>query len=435
MPRGELTGIKGLENAGLSPQEDTNNWQPRVGFAFDVRGDARDVIRGGWGVYQDVGYTNSNVLFPAIDATGIGSGSIFNVDNADGIRNPDGSFYRVGQPISNIASQNQANPNALPLIGQWVDPRLQMPYTRQTAFGWSHQVNSSSSFNVDFVRNDGRDLNVRPRINTRPVGNPTAARRLAFLDLQPNAAGTRPAISAGKSEYTALIMGFKRRMSNGFDFSASYTLAEAKSTIGTAGDELNANLLQEAELLYDDPRVFGPTSRTDARHTVSVAMVWQAPWGINVSPIFLSRSALPVSITEGIDLNAQRREQRSARQGLCLRRRRQRAEGNRRLRDVELRSRRGAVADEPAPREVVPSAAARCASRPSARSSTCSTRPTRPGSARLASSARASSTRTSCSRPSTRGLPEPRAARRADRVPVYVLALHFWLYQELGVRS
>ena len=300
---GLLAGIKGLENAGLDPKEDTNNWQPRLGFAFDVRGDGRDVIRGGWGVYQDVGYTNSNNLFPAIDATGIGSGSVFNVDNADGIRNPDGSFYLVGQPISNIASQNQANPNALPLIGQWVDPRLQMPYARQAAFGWSHQLSSSTMFNVDFVRNDGRDLNVRPRINTRPVGQPTAPRRLAFLDLQPNAVGTRPAVSRGKSEYTALIMGIRRRMSNGFDFSASYTLGEAKSTIGTAGDELNSNNMQEAEQLYDDPRVFGPTSRTDARHTVSATMIWQGPWGISVAPLFLARSALPVSITEGLDLN------------------------------------------------------------------------------------------------------------------------------------
>jgi outer membrane receptor protein involved in Fe transport len=300
---GLLTGIKGLENAGLDPKEDTNNWQPRVGFAYDIRGDGRDVVRGGWGVYTDMGYTNSNVLFPAIDATGIGSGSIFNVDNPSGIRNPDGSFYQVGQPISNIAGQNQANPNALPLIGQWLDPRLQMPYTRQTAFGWSHQVDASTVLNVDFVRNDGRDLNVRPRLNTRPVGQPSAPRRLAFLDLQPNAAGTRPAISGGKSEYTALILGLKRRMHQGLDFTVTYTLAEAKSTIGTAGDELNSNNLQEAELLFDDPRVFGPTSRTDARHTATLAAVWQAPWAITVSPIFLYRSALPVSIFEGVDLN------------------------------------------------------------------------------------------------------------------------------------
>jgi hypothetical protein len=299
---GLLAGIKGLENFGKDRKDDTNNWQPRLGFAWDLRGDGRDVVRGGWGIYMDVGYTNSNVLFPAIDATGIGSGSVFNVDDPNGIRKSDGSFFHVGDPIATIASQNQADPTSLPLIGQWVDPRLQMPYTRQTAFGWSHELMRSTVFTVDFVRADGRDLNVRPRINTRPVGNPTAPRRLAFLGLNPNAAGTRPAISAGKSEYTAAVFGLKRRLTNGLDFTLNYTLQQAKSTIGTASDELNSNNLQEAELLYDDPRVFGPTSRTDARHQGTLAGVVQVK-GFTISPIFLFRSPLPVGITEGRDLN------------------------------------------------------------------------------------------------------------------------------------
>mgnify|MGYP003298141042 CR=1 FL=1 len=42
--------------------------------AGDVRGDGKDVIRGGWGVYQDFGYLNSNVLFAAIDSGGLGHG-------------------------------------------------------------------------------------------------------------------------------------------------------------------------------------------------------------------------------------------------------------------------------------------------------------------------------------------------------------------------
>ncbi len=299
---GLLAGIKGLENFGQEPKDDSNNWQPRIGAVYDVRGNGRDVIRGGYGHYYDMGYTNSNVLFAAIDATGIGSGSIFNVDVPTGIRNPDGSFYRVGQPISNIAGLNQANPNALPLIGQFLDPRLQIPYSVQTSIGWSHELMRNTAFTVDFVHIDGKDLNTRPRINTRPVGQPTAPRRLAFLNLQPNAAGTRAGSSLGKSEYNALIVGVKRRMLNGFDFTANYTLAKAESNIGTAADELNSNNLQEAEQLYDDPRVFGPTSRTDARHAGTLAAVAIVK-GFTVSPIFVFRSPLPVSLTEGLDTN------------------------------------------------------------------------------------------------------------------------------------
>jgi outer membrane receptor protein involved in Fe transport len=297
---GLLEGIKGLENFGKEPKEDTNNWQPRLGMAWDIRGDGRDVIRAGWGIYQDMGYTNSNVLFPAIDATGLGSGSIFNVDDQSGIKNPDGSFYQIGQPISNIDSQNQANPNSLPLFGQFIDPRLQVPRTLQATVGWSHQLSASTVVTVDFVRADGRDLNTRPRINVFIPG--TTTRRLAFLELEPDAPGTRPAISGAKSEYTAGMFGIKRRMTNGVDFTATYTLAKAKSQLGTAADELNSNNLQDAALLFDDPRIMGPTMRTDARHQGTVAGVFQVK-GFTISPIFLYRSPLPVSITEGLDSN------------------------------------------------------------------------------------------------------------------------------------
>ena len=67
-------------------------------------------IRGGWGVYQDFGYTNSNVLFPAIDASGLGHGPVFSVNNTTGIRKADGTLFRVGDPISTIAEPERGRP-------------------------------------------------------------------------------------------------------------------------------------------------------------------------------------------------------------------------------------------------------------------------------------------------------------------------------------
>ncbi len=152
---------------------------------------------------------------------------------------------------------------------------------------------------ADFVRSDGYNLNTRSRINVYIPG--TRTRRLAFLGLSPNAIGTRGGISQAKSEYTAGIFGFKRRMSKGFDFTATYTLASAWSHLGSSTDELNSNNLQDAYLLFDDPRVWGPTNRT-ARHQGTVASVISVK-GFTIAPMFIFRSRLPVSIIDGTDLN------------------------------------------------------------------------------------------------------------------------------------
>jgi hypothetical protein len=301
---GLLNGIVGLENFALSPENDKNNYQPRIGAAWDVRGDGKDVVRGGWGVYNDFGYTNSNVLFAAADAMGKGFGTILNVDVAGGIRNPDGSFYRAGQPLSNIQSQNTVTPGAKPLFGQYVDPRLEQPYSKQTNAGWSHELMRSTVVSVDYVNAIGDDLNFRPRVN-QLIGGGSALRRIGRLvpTLSPNSAGNRPTVSRGHSEYNALITSVKRRMTNGLDLTASYTLSSAKSTIGDASDALNTANIQDPNNPFDDPRQFAPNLTTDARHRFNATAIWQAPYGITVAPFFLFRSALPVYLIDGRDLN------------------------------------------------------------------------------------------------------------------------------------
>jgi hypothetical protein len=87
------------------------------------------------------------------------------------------------------------------------------------------------------------------------------------------------------------------------DFTASYTLSRGKSNIGAAADELNASNVQDPNNPFDDPRQTGPNSSTDARHLVNLSATIQVKGGFRVAPIFSFRSALPVILVDGRDLN------------------------------------------------------------------------------------------------------------------------------------
>jgi hypothetical protein len=295
-----------MNHFAQDPRNDKNNYQPRIGAVYDLRGNGKDIIRGGWGIYTDFGYTNSNALFAMLDNTGKGFGNVFNVNTSSGILNPDGSYFKVGQPLSNISNQNQAVvvPGVYPLNGQWVDPLLQMPYQRQTNLGWSHEISISTVVSVDYVNSIGGDLNTRPRVNQRIYG--TTIRRISALlptPLSPNANSNRPATSVGKSNYDAMIVALRHRMSKNFALTASYTLAQAKSTIGVGVDQLNTANIQNPDDPFDAPVQNGPTVDTDSRHRVSISATIMFPWGISVSPFFLYRSALPVALVDGRDIN------------------------------------------------------------------------------------------------------------------------------------
>ena len=296
-----------LNDFALSPQSDRNNFQPRIGAVYDLRGDGKDVLRGGWGIYTDFGYTNSNVLFAAADASGSGFGAVFTASDPNGIKNPDGSFWAVGQPLSNIAGQNQVTPGSFPLFGQWVDPRLQMPYQMQANAGWSHSLNSNTVISADYVNSLGRNLNYRLRLNQIlvPGSSPTIRQVSSVLSspLSPNAASNRPAVSLGRSEYNALILGARRRLTHGLDFTVGYTLSSGKSNIGNASDELNTSNVQNMFDPVNDPRQVGPNVTTDARHRVNITAVIQVKGGLQISPFYIFRSALPVNLVDGRDLN------------------------------------------------------------------------------------------------------------------------------------
>ncbi len=293
---GLFDGVVGFQEWGPSSKEDYNNIQPRIGVAWDVFGTGRDLIRAGWGIYYDFGYTNANILFPGLSAQG-GSGVIFTVTNSAGIKNPDGSFYTYGQPISNIASQNQVNPAGPFFSSNVAVPRVKQPFTNQYSVGWSHELTPSTVIDVDYVHVEGKDLGVRWQLNTLQNG----VRRYASLGLSP--ANPTMNMGIGASKFDGFNIGMRRRMSNNWQVNGWYQWSSARGLGGLGLDELTTNLVQDATDPLADVQ-WGPSARTDARHKVSISAVIQLPWGVYASPIFRYRSALPLHIWTGYDVNA-----------------------------------------------------------------------------------------------------------------------------------
>ena len=294
---GVFNGVVGFQEWGPSSAEDKNNVQPRIGMAWDVRGNGEDIVRAGWGLYYDFGYTNANVLFPALSAQG-GSGQVFSIaGKTSGIIKADGTFFKVGDPIATVASQNEVNA----ALGFWSSnvavPRVKQPYTNQFSAGWSHQLTRSTVVDVDYIMTRGHDLGVRWALNTRVNGG---TRRYASLGFSP--ANPTMNMSIGSSRFDGLQIGIRRRMDKHVSFNAWYAINRAEGLGGLGIDELTTNLVQDAFNPLADVQ-YGPAARTDARHKFTVSAVFELPYGINMSPIFRYRSALPMHIWTGYDVN------------------------------------------------------------------------------------------------------------------------------------
>ncbi|PWT92825.1 MAG: hypothetical protein C5B55_05570, partial [Blastocatellia bacterium] len=136
-------------------EDDKNNLSPRLGFAWDIRGNARSVVRGGYGVYFDQSFLNVP-LFAVQQANPEIYATFFN----------DGDNLSISSPPPTIPRPLN---NPLPgTRGRMLDPDFESPYTQQMNVGYAQELGTNMALEFDYIHilglHEFTSLDINPRI-------------------------------------------------------------------------------------------------------------------------------------------------------------------------------------------------------------------------------------------------------------------------------
>jgi len=302
--------LKAINNpaARALPHDDNRDFSPRVGFAWDLGGTGRHVVRGGYGLYYGQTFLNIPLFMiqqinPTIFATAfsIASGDIV---PGTGILL---SNWRFGiDPLPTIpAAQTQL---AAGNTGRIMDPDYRNPYTQQWNVGYSWGLNSYSVLEFEYTHvlglHESKTININPtrRLFLDSAGNEITSRPLtaAFT-----AAGL-PALgridleaSTGRSRYDGLNVSYRQRLHRGVSLNANYTLARALAYNGNSAAFRNRAWNPFA--LFD-PSEIGPTP-SDSRHRFSMSGTINLPGGFQIAPVMQAESARPYTAGYGTSVD------------------------------------------------------------------------------------------------------------------------------------
>jgi hypothetical protein len=282
-----------------APKTPYGSVSPRFGFAYDLGGDGRRILRGGGGVYFDQFNINGgnvsdifsqnkrplNVL-ATLTNTAIGVGQL--------------STFRFGiDPLPTGPPRS----NTLPLgaRGEWIASDLVNPRNYQGHIGYAHQLGDSTSVSVDYThvegRNELRTMNINPIVNGRRVLADDFVRVFGNANYLND---VRILSSINKSRYDAMTVKMQRRLPR-TTLQAHYTLAGAFAYGGSIAARGAAPIPQDAFDPFAESE-WGPTGN-DERHRFVAMGVFEMPWGVQLSPVFQAATARPYNLTAGTDLN------------------------------------------------------------------------------------------------------------------------------------
>src|SRR6266704_334239 len=286
-------------------KDDNKDFSPRVGFAYDLTGRSKHVIRGGYGLY--FGNVFQNIpLFMEQQANATIFQTLFDItdpvkDTVPGTNIPLGQWRCCGppngDPMPTIAPpSSQLNPGS---IGRLMAPNYRNPVTEEFNGGYSWALNANTALEVEYTHvlglHGNKTINIDQKVPvngaccTRPLDAAFAASNPPLPEL-----GTvRVDESINREHYDGVNFSFRQRMSHRFQLSANYTLAWANSYDGGGGSYRNYPRLSTNPFASYE---FGP-SPNDERHHVTVSGIVDLPKGFQLSPILHFGSARKYNLT------------------------------------------------------------------------------------------------------------------------------------------
>jgi hypothetical protein len=166
-------------------------FQPRLGFAYDVNGNASFVVRGGYGLFYDQIFQNLTIFSMTQSGPEIYSQTLGLTNSAVGVGQA--ATFRYG--IDPLPTPPPFDFSQLPpgSFGRINDPDMADPYVHKISIGFEKVLKGNWTLSSDYVhtegRREGRVQNVNPQI--RSICDPAFAGSTPTSARCANGAGSR----------------------------------------------------------------------------------------------------------------------------------------------------------------------------------------------------------------------------------------------------
>ena len=284
--------------------DDTNNIQPRLGFAYQL--DDLTVVRGGVGRY--FGDVLTNLQMWTMGNSTIASMRIPN----DGRPNFAADPFSGRQPTTAEAFAGFCSTRNVPVGTAGCLPRdlqelapppeyAKIQNSWQTSFGLQRQIGGDMAIEADYVYNGSRNEKIIMD-NINVAFNPTTGVNYPFSNvaLRPYPAFGVVSMTPymGWSNYHALQTAWTKRFSNNWQGSVTYTLGWLKNAESNPMSGLTIVDFPVARDLGNDYTL----AETDQRNRLVFNGIWQMRYGFQLSGVYFYGSGERLSTNWGQDL-------------------------------------------------------------------------------------------------------------------------------------